>query len=54
MRLTQSFVPRRELTVPFESGFQAEVAYNALVVDPEPRRSEVKKALKVDGNSLHV
>ena len=43
-----------ELTVPFETGFQAEVAYNTLVVDPEPRRSEVKKTLRVDGNVLHV
>ena len=43
-----------ELTVPFESGFQAEVAYNTLVVDPEPRRSEVKKKLRVERNVLHV
>ena len=42
------------LSVPFESGFQAEVAYNTLIVDPEPRRSEVKKTLRVERNTLYV
>ena len=41
-----------DLRVPFESAADAEVAYNSLVVDTEPRRSEVNKTLRVEGNTL--
>ena len=44
----------KRLSVPFESGFQAEVAYNMLIVDPEPQRSEVKKTLRMQGNALYM
>ena len=44
----------RELRVPFENGSDAEVAYQSLVVDPEPRRSGVTKVLRVEGNVLLV
>ena len=50
---TPSF-PSRELCVPFENGSDAEVAYQSLVVDPEPRRSGVTKVLRVESNTLLV
>ncbi|XP_064394332.1 EKC/KEOPS complex subunit LAGE3-like [Halichondria panicea] len=43
-----------ELSVPFQSQFEAEVAHNTLVVDPEPPRSEVIKSFRVDGAILHI
>lgn len=43
-----------ELTVPFLSARDAEVAYTSLVVDPEPKRSGVKKVLRVEGSTLTV
>ena len=48
------FLPSRELCVPFESGSDAKVAYQSLVVDPEPRRSGVTKVLRVESNTLLV
>ena len=46
--------PHSELSVPFQSQFEAEIAHNTLVVDPEPPRSEVVKSFRVDGAILHV
>ena len=40
--------------MPFESGSDAEVARNDLIVDPEPRRSGVTKTLSVEGSVLLV
>ena len=44
----------RELSVPFESCRHAEVVCNTMSVDPEPKRSEVTKALRVEGTTLKV
>lgn len=52
--LRYHFLSTRELHVPFENGSDAEVAYQSLVVDPEPRRSGVTKVLRVEGNVLLV
>ena len=44
----------RDLRVPFPTAREAEIAYNSLRVDPEPKRSGVKKELSVDGTNLCV
>ena len=40
--------------MPFSSEAEAQIAYNSLVVDPEPKRGGTKKELLVKGNILHV
>jgi len=42
------------LSVPFQTDREAEIAYNALRVDSEPVRSKVSKKLSVQGNCLHA
>ena len=43
------------LDVPFPTARHAGIAYDALRVDPEPKRSGMKKTLEVrEGNVLHV
>ncbi len=42
------------LEVPFNSEKHAEIAWNSLRVDPEPKRSGMTKELSVDGNVLKV
>lgn len=42
------------LEIPFDSKRTAEIAYNSLRVDPEPKRSGSKKELRLDGNRLLV
>ena len=44
----------RDIRVPFPSAREAEIAYNSLRVDPEPKRGGVNKKLCVDGNILQV
>lgn len=43
-----------DLQVPFEDIFDAELALKSLTVDPEPPRSGVTKAFRIEGNSLCV
>ena len=43
-----------DLNVPFGSDREAEIAYNSLRVDVEPKRGGVKKNLSVKANNLHV
>lgn len=40
------------LKVPFSSAREAQIAYNSLRVDGEPKRSQVVKTLSVNGNNL--
>ena len=40
------------LTAPFPSAAEANIAFNSLRVDPEPRKSLVTKQLSVDQNQL--
>lgn len=40
--------------MPFRTEFEAQIAYNSLSVDPEPKRGGVKKELTVESNVLHV
>ena len=42
------------LDVPFESERDAEIAFNSLSVDPEPKRSGLVKEFSLQGNVLHV
>ena len=45
---------RMDLKIPFPNQKYAEIAYNSLRVDPEPKRGGCKKILEVDDNVLHV
>lgn len=45
---------RVDLSVPFPSAREAEVAYQVLRVDKEPSRSEVTKKLTLNNNLLEV
>ncbi len=42
------------LDVPFESERDAEIAFNSLSVDPEPKRSGLIKDFALQGKVLHV
>ncbi|XP_046655588.1 uncharacterized protein LOC124349118 isoform X1 [Daphnia pulicaria] len=44
----------RELCIPFQTADLANVAYNSLRVDKEPKRSSTTKTLSLEGNSLKV
>ena len=44
----------REISVPFTTESEAQIARNSLSVDPEPKRGGAKKTLTVKGNVLHV
>lgn len=44
----------RSIKIPFPSNRQAEIAYNVLRIDAEPKRSAVSKVLKLDENILKV
>ena len=44
----------REISVPFTTESEAQIACNSLSVDPEPKRGGAKKTLTVKGNVLHV
>ena len=52
----QRFVswPLREISVPYTTESEAQIACNSLSVDPEPKRGGAKKTLTVKGNVLHV
>ncbi len=43
-----------DLSVPFETSRDAEIAFEALRVDAEPKRGGVEKQLSVDGNVVKV
>ncbi|XP_046655589.1 uncharacterized protein LOC124349118 isoform X2 [Daphnia pulicaria] len=43
-----------ELCIPFQTADLANVAYNSLRVDKEPKRSSTTKTLSLEGNSLKV
>ena len=43
---------RSVLVAPFPSAEEANIAFNSLRVDPEPRKSLVSKQLSVDENQL--
>jgi len=40
------------LVIPFKTEKEAEIAYNSLRVDPEPKRSQVDKKVSFEGNKL--
>ena len=42
------------LKVPFEDAKTATIVWNSLRVDPEPKRSEMTKTLRVEGSDLIV
>lgn len=42
----------REITVPFCTETEAQIACNSLSVDPEPKRGGFKKELMVEGSVL--
>ena len=42
------------LEIPFETEKSAEIAYNSLRVDPEPKRSGLVKTLELKGATLVV
>ena len=42
------------LDIPFSNDRDAEIAYNSLSVDPEPKRSGLLKEFVLKGNVLHV
>ncbi|CAN7997416.1 unnamed protein product, partial [Ixodes hexagonus] len=44
----------RSVEVPFPSEREAEIVYNSLRVDPEPRRSTCSKKLMLNGNVLQA
>ena len=44
----------RDLTVPFNTAREAEIACGSLSVDPEPKRGGVKKSMNVEENILNV
>lgn len=43
-----------DLKIPFPSERHAEIAYDVLRIDAEPRRSAVTKTLKLDGQQILV
>jgi len=43
-----------QICVPFPSENHAEIVYNSLRIDKEPKRSHVEKKLSVTGRNLHV
>ena len=42
------------IKVPFEDSKSAQVAWNSLRVDPEPKRSDLVKEMRVENNQLIV
>jgi len=42
------------MKIPFGSAHEAEIAYNSLRVDAEPKRSQVLRTLSVDGPALII
>jgi len=44
--------PTLSLIVPFRTEEEAEIAYNTLVVDKEPKRNQCKKELSLEKNKL--
>ena len=42
------------MTVPFGTARHAEIAYDSLRVDPEPRRGGTKRQMEVEGALLRV
>ena len=43
-----------KLEIPFQESEHANIAFNTLRVDPEPKRSGMKKTLTVQDKILHV
>lgn len=41
-----------DLRIPFPTRRQAEIAYDVLRIDPEPKRSGVTKKLQLESNDL--
>lgn len=48
------FTNSREIKVPFESNRAAEIAYNVLRIDSEPKRSAVTKKITLNDSNLLV
>lgn len=44
----------REIKVPFETNRAAEIAYNVLRIDSEPKRSAVTKQITLKDSNLFV
>jgi len=43
-----------DLDIPFQTEREAEIAYNSLRVDKEPKKGGNKKTLSVSGTTLHI
>ena len=43
-----------DLRIPFPSTREAEIAYNSLRIDKEPKRSQISRSMQVEGNVLAV
>lgn len=53
--LAFSFISKiRNVAVPFPTKREAEIVYNVLRVDEEPKRGGTKKTLKLVDSTLHV
>jgi hypothetical protein len=46
--------PNLRLIIPFQTVKNAEIAFNSLSVDKEPKRSHVTKSMSVEDNKLVV
>jgi hypothetical protein len=44
----------RSIEIPFSNKRHAEIAYDVLRIDPEPKRSFVTKTITVEDNKLKV
>lgn len=42
------------ISIPFPTNRAAQIAYDVLRIDVEPKRSQVKKALSLENNILNV
>jgi hypothetical protein len=43
-----------QVSIPFPNKRAAQIAYNVLSIDQEPKRSQVKKQYTIDNNILSV
>ncbi len=50
--IEENLTPRLRIVIPFPNSNQAEIAYNSLRVDREPKRSQVEKTLSLDKHCL--
>lgn len=49
-----TLILHRNLSIPFPSKREAEIAYQVLIVDKEPSRGSITKKLTLDNNLLQM